>query len=236
MNQPTEPKQYNFTEAEVSKLFTMQDQINTYIHPEWKNQGFDWGQAIVDECMEIHGHLGWKWWKKDYQVGLHEGNRKQVQLEVIDILHFIVSDWYVKGWEQHAKENLNDTCQVDPIDYCLRRMQRDIGNEVTSTAFNIWTNLAHGTGLTKQQILETYTQKFVLNKFRQDHGYKTGEYCKEWQMQRPGLYDDHPTRGEDNYWLEQIVNRLKQANHSTTDEILLYSELERLYNSRLNKA
>jgi dimeric dUTPase (all-alpha-NTP-PPase superfamily) len=227
-------KQYDFTLEEVTKLFQMQDTLNSYIHPEWKTQGFNWGLAIVDECMEIHGHLGWKWWKKDYQVGLHEGNRKQVQLEVIDILHFIVSDWHVQGWEQYALENLNYTCQVYPIDYCLKHMQRDIGNERIDTTFNIWINLAHGTGLTKSQILETYTQKYVLNKFRQDHGYKTGEYCKEWQLPT-SIHNGAPENWEDNEVLEHLVRQLQQGNHSTTDENLLYAELESLYNSRLNQ-
>lgn len=236
MNQPTELKQYNFTEAEVSKLFTMQDQLNTYIHPEWKNQGFNWSLAIIDECMEIHGHLGWKWWKKDYQVGLTDANLKQVQLEVIDILHFVVSSWTERGWEKYFLEKINDEKPIYDLEGNLVTLKIECVKGYKDSLVSEWTELAHSVGLTKQQILETYAQKFVLNKFRQDHGYKTGEYCKEWQMQRPGLYDDHPTRGEDNYWLEQIVNRLKQANHSTTDEILLYSELERLYNSRLNKA
>lgn len=229
MNQQTELKQYNFTEAEVAKLFAMQDQLNAYIHPEWKTQGFNWGRAIVDECMEIHGHLGWKWWKKDYQIGLHEGNRKQVQLEVIDILHFVVSfdNCTARAFAAQAGSAREWSLEL-AVDVLIKR----ITNRNYDFLPAAWAALAHSVGLTKTQILETYTQKYVLNKFRQNHGYKTGEYQKHWECEyngHGGLFE------EDNYWLEQVVTQLKQANHSTTDEILLYSELERLYNSRLNK-
>src|SRR5690606_33861732 len=81
----------NFTLEEVQTLLAMQDELNTYVHPEWKKQNFDWSFAIIDEVREIREHLGWKWWKEGYQVGLTEANRKQVQLEVIDILHFVLS-------------------------------------------------------------------------------------------------------------------------------------------------
>lgn len=83
--------QIHFTVEQVEKLLAMQDQLNSYIHPEWKKQNFDWNFAIIDECREIKEHLGWKWWKEGYQQGLTEQNRKQVQLEVIDILHFVLS-------------------------------------------------------------------------------------------------------------------------------------------------
>lgn len=223
-------QQYDFTLEEVQKLFQMQDTLNTYIHPEWKTQGFNWGLAIVDECMEIHGHLGWKWWKKGYQVGLTEENRKQIQLEVIDILHFVVSQWEVLDYKYYFQENSNYTYRGIPaISVCVEDMKRHVCNDKPDYLMEDWTILAHSVGLTKQQILETYTQKYVLNKFRQDHGYRDGTYVKEWNL--PGVYPNQ----EDNQALELVVNTLRQGNHSTTDENLLYSELKALYNSRLNQ-
>ena len=224
-------KQYDFTREEIKKLFQMQDTLNSYIHPEWKTQGFSWGLAIVDECMEIHGHLGWKWWKDGYKVGLTEENRKQIQLEVIDILHFVISDNSTNGYHllgmvdrfngRYFKETLED----------ILRCIMDVAIECIVTV-DYWVPLAHSVGLTKQQILETYTQKYVLNKFRQDHGYKDGSYQKLWQLPEAREFDEPY---EDNEALELVVNTLRQGNHSTTDENLLYSELKALYNSRLNQ-
>lgn len=233
-------KQYDFTGAEVAKLFAMQDLLNSYIHPEWQTQKFNWGLAILDECMEIHGHLGWKWWKQGYQAGLTEENRKQIQLEVIDILHFVVSDWTVRDWAKYGLENLNDLACGYGLSYCVEHMIKEVTNGRTDVIFNIWINMAHSVGLTKKQILETYTQKYVLNKFRQDNGYKTGEYAKIWHFDPESVMFAGQSVvtyiAEDNYWLEDVVHHLKSINADTTDEILLYNELQLLYNSRLNKS
>lgn len=235
-------KQYDFTLEEVTKLFQMQDTLNSYIHPAWKTQGFNWGLAIVDECMEIHGHLGWKWWKKDYQVGLTEGNRKQVQLEVIDILHFVVSSDIDQGYLDYKEQisYLNNTVTRSIcLDQVIQGILCAVGNLAKFDYFERWVMLAHSVGLTKSQILETYTQKYVLNKFRQDHGYKTGEYCKEWNIRATQFLKlegtGNSTLMEDNQVLEAVVATLQQGNHSTIDENLLYAELESLYNSRLNQ-
>ena len=232
--QPTLPVQFEFTLAEVEKLMQMQDQLNTYIHPEWKTQGFDWSLAIVDECMEIHGHLGWKWWKPDYNVGVTETNLKQVQLEVIDILHFALSQGLVEGFNVLAVSKAFNTpvYSLADLGYSVSTMAKVALSERLSTRM-FWAILAHTVGLTKQQILETYVQKFVLNKFRQDHGYKTGEYQKIWKVWSK-IWETEVS-GEDNYWLEQVVNDLRLTCQDTTDENALYMRLEQLYNSRLNK-
>ena len=231
----SEIKQFNFTEAQVAKLCKMQDELNTYIHPEWKTQGFNWNLAIIDECMEIHGHLGWKWWKKGYNQGLTEANKKQVQLEVIDILHFILSYEIQLGTnEGRLKAGLNYTPQIRYQNFTV-----DYHTDVAISAcaeddLSIcgWANLAHSVDLTEKEILETYTQKYVLNKFRQDHGYKDGSYVKEWTMQNDfmQLY-----KLEDNEVLTNVVIWLKATGQDTTDEQALYNRLELHYNSRLNK-
>lgn len=233
MSQNNQIKQYNFTQEQVTKLFTMQDQLNTYIHPEWKTQGFNWDLAIVDECMEIHGHLGWKWWKKDYKVGLTEANKKQVQLEVIDILHFVISSWVESGDERYLLENFNAP------------YPKVLGIEKTTNKFvefvsrpdlwmECWVRLAIEVDLTEQEILETYTQKYVLNKFRQDHGYKDGSYCKEWLLPI-SIHNGAPETKEDNEVLSHVVNQRYLCGQDATDEQELYSELEFFYNSRLNQ-
>lgn len=229
--------QIHFTEEQVEKLLAMQDQLNSYIHPEWKKQNFDWNFAIIDECREIKEHLGWKWWKENYQCGLTDANRKQVQLEVIDILHFVLSiavDTQVSvkracRWLNFGAEDIPDT--LDTIVDTL------LSHSIYGRAeiFDAWTALAILSGLTTEQVIETYTQKFVLNKFRQDHGYKDGSYCKEWKFEHYIGDDLLPYFQEDNEVLAEIVAFMQDAGKDTTDEQALYKELELLYNSRLNK-
>lgn len=229
--------QIHFTVEQVEKLLAMQDQLNSYIHPEWKKQYFDWDFAIIDECREIKEHLGWKWWKEGYKQGLTEQNRKQVQLEVIDILHFVLSrvcqgEWDVKDvtrWFNEGVSWVDGT--MDEIVYCMLQEAVNSGVDICER----WTALANLSGLTTEQVIETYTQKFVLNKFRQDHGYKDGSYCKEWKFEHYIGDDLLPYFQEDNEVLADIVGMLQEEGQDTCDEQVLYMRLEELYNSRLNK-
>ena len=67
------------------------------------------------------------------------------------------------------------------------------------------------------ELFDLYIGKNVLNRFRQDHGYKTGEYHKLWQGR------------EDNEHLMEVLNGLK-VSPETLPEVL-YSELEARYPS-----
>lgn len=230
-------KQFAFTETQIAKLMQMQDELNTYIHPEWKSQGFDWNTAIIDECQEILEHLGWKWWKTGYCTGLTEGNKAQVQLEVIDILHFLIS--------------LDAQGGVEPVDLLVFVNRPLDSNNIWGTVdwvrnaaatneltIDTWAALAHSVDLTTEQVIETYTQKYVLNKFRQDHGYKSGSYVKEWKRAVTNINKPlgiAPVLQEDNEVLQEIVAYLKEIGGDTTDETRLYTELKLAYNNRLNK-
>lgn len=224
----SETKQFNFTLEQLASLVTKQDILNTYIHPEWKEQEFDWNTAIIDECQEIAGHLGWKWWKEGYKVGMTEANKKQIQLEVIDILHFIISLDVQEGvFELVMLAELNKPRVIKhSVETVNEWMRCDAANGVVT--LGMWAELAHSVGLTEQDILETYVQKYVLNKFRQDNGYKDGSYVKNWEVTFSLIV-------EDNKVLERVVHQWGVAGKNTTDELALYTELERRYNMRLNK-
>lgn len=231
----SEVKQFTFTEEQLAKLMSMQDELNTYIHPEWKLQNFDWNTAIIDECQEILEHLGWKWWKKGYRTGLTEGNKAQVQLEVIDILHFLISLDAQEGVKAKDLLPLVNTASNSNNIWATVDWVRNDAATGTLT-MSVWAELAHSVDLTEQQILETYIQKFVLNKFRQDHGYKDGTYVKSWTHQES--YDDctfSEVTLEDNEVLTQVVEHIRSNGGDTTDENELYTGLRLRYNSRLNK-
>lgn len=231
MNQPL-----NFTLEEIQTLLAMQDELNTYIHPEWKKQNFDWGFAIIDEVQEIRNHLGAKWWKDTYQVGLTEANRKQVQLEVIDILHFVLS----MARESHInpdklRERMSHS--YSSIDDLVGKCNNLLVTVVNETADypEAWNDLAVSVGLTKEEVLETYIQKFVLNKFRQDHGYKDGSYCKTWKSEIAIGDTIVAIYKEDNEVLADLVQSRKEFDLEVTNQEGLYNDLKVLYNERLNK-
>ena len=66
-------------------MLTMQDSMNTRVHPQWIEQNFEWYRAAWIECGELIEQYGYKWWKKQ------EPDMPQVQLEVIDIVGMLVT-------------------------------------------------------------------------------------------------------------------------------------------------
>lgn len=233
----SQTKQFDFTPTDIAKLCAMQDTLNQMVHPEWTTQKFDWMFAIIDECREIKEHLGWKWWKGTYKVGLTEANKKQVQLEVIDILHFLLSSWIELGDEHYLLENFNTPYGPVELDYAVESTIRFAATGRDDWMGERWVKLAHGVGLTKQEIMETYVQKYVLNKFRQDHGYKDGSYVKEWEYEEwnEALECDTTYVMEDNEVLARTVLMIEGEGQDTTDETELYSRLKEMYTNRLNQ-
>ncbi|WP_411706289.1 dUTP diphosphatase [Edaphovirga cremea] len=226
---------FQFTQIQIQKLLDMQGTLNTYIHPQWQQQNFNFGLAINDEVMEIHGHLGWKWWKEGHGAGLTKSNLTQVKLEVIDILHFVLSHVF-DGWDCDVIidyfncDLYNHSTLEEILDYNIA--ERDNGTYMIEA----WAALARYVGLTEHEIIQTYTQKYVLNKFRQDHGYKDGSYKKHWCIGVDTTCGgDTDILQEDNEFLAQLVMDTALMGGDITDELELYNGLELGYNSRLNK-
>lgn len=227
---------FNFTKEQVSKLVSMQDALNKYVHPEWRDQNFAWDVAIIDECQKLREHLGWKWWKPNYRKGITPENKAQVKLEVIDLLHFVISDAieFDSPYISTALlPYLNAPAKGNEIWGVLNALVETAASR-EDYAIKTWANLALIVGMTEQEVMETYVQKYVLNKFRQDKGYKDGSYVKIWDIST-GVCDDQWESFEDNEVLSYVVGAVKQEGLNVTDEVLLYSRLESMYNGRLNQ-
>ncbi|MOA01533.1 dUTPase [compost metagenome] len=202
----------NFTLEQIEAMMSMQDSLNKRLAADWALKSWNWKHAIIDECMEVHGHLGWKWWKdtSQYKVGITAENRKQVQLEVVDIWHFIMS-WaidYRYSPDEVAKELKNPTrtgniyCEVD------RLMAFAATNNIP---INQFASLMHESGLTGQELYEIYVGKYALNRFRWDHGYDDGTYMKHWLVPAVSIMSH-----EDNWFLELILFDLRQNSIEVT--------------------
>src|SRR5262249_60428745 len=75
--------------------------------------------------------------------------------------------------------------------------------------------LFEGCELDADSLYTSYVSKNILNHFRQDNGYKTGEYVKMWR----GL--------EDNAHMEELLKTLDVRSESLPGR--LYEALERRY-------
>src|SRR5690625_2790752 len=49
-------------------MLELQDRVNTRVHPQWREQKFEFYRAIWVEGVELMDHYGWKWWKKQSPV------------------------------------------------------------------------------------------------------------------------------------------------------------------------
>lgn len=213
----------------LGEQLELQDRLNSTVNPEWLTAGYAWHRAIYMEAAEYLEHLGWKWWKKSPQ------DLAQAQLELVDIWHFILSHHLVKakGDENVAVININDELRHPTNAVFVGYHTKAVDNLTWTQAVDAFVSLASGevieltlfnrlmsmSGLTWDELHIRYMAKNVLNIFRQMHGYKDGEYVKEWLGE------------EDNVVLMRLITERPDA---TVDQ--LFSRLETLYSRVLEAA
>ncbi len=164
--------------AMIQTMAEMQDSHNKHVHPEWLTQGYEYYRAVWVECAELLDHFGWKWWKKQ------ESDLNQVKLEIVDIWHFGLSDLIRADELENA---------VPVLLAVSARSKRSVGafrlavdslteNTLARRAFTIepFAAVLEALPMPFAELFELYVGKNVLNNFRQDLGYKTGEYLKLW--------------------------------------------------------
>ena len=194
-------------------MLQMQDDMNTKVHPQWREQGFEWHRAIWVELAEMLDHYGWKWWKHQ------KPDIEQVHLELIDIFHFglsarLVSGQDVAGIAQDIEQELQTAETQASFAETIEVM---VANTLATKNFDVKTfaGLMQQTELSFDELFRHYVGKNVLNFFRQDHGYKTGEYIKVWNGK------------EDNEVLMEVL-KSTDANSSEFKE-LVYQGLKQAY-------
>ena len=164
--------------AMVATMARMQSEHNEQVHPQWRSQGYEYYRAIWVECAEMLDHFGWKWWKHQ------QPDIAQVQLELVDIWHFALSDMI-------RADELDETCAqqlaaVVPGDVSAESFRAAIetmaGQVLQDRKFALPPFLLAMASLPMDldTLFGMYVGKNVLNRFRQDHGYKDGSYRKLW--------------------------------------------------------
>lgn len=186
-------------------MLEMQDAMNARVNPDWRSAGNAWYRAIWTECAEMLDHYGWKWWKHQ------QPDLEQVQLELVDILHFAMSDYLLRGEDdqQVAARIEAELSQPNPgsdIRAAIEAMaQSTIAHQ--SMHFSDFATVMNLIGMDFDALYRSYVGKNVLNFFRQDHGYKDGSYIKVWQDR------------EDNEHLVEVINQLDSNGASFRDEV-----------------
>jgi dimeric dUTPase (all-alpha-NTP-PPase superfamily) len=205
----------------IRTMLKLQDEMNTRVNPSWRKAGYPWYRAVWVECAEMMDHNGWKWWKKQ------EPNLAQLHLELVDVWHFGLSDLTASTRFTQGVDDIVDTFRLwqddEHPDVC--QLIEDLAaNTLGDRRFylNGFTRLCANVGLPLEALYRQYIGKNALNFFRQDHGYKTGEYIKHW---------DPMTGAEDNVYLAKLLedDTLEQRSPTASLFDIIYAALAAEY-------
>ncbi len=220
----------------LSEMFTLQQTLNDETNGKDWEKGYNkhdriinWKRCIYMESAELIDSFNWKHWK-DINVDPDWDN---ITIELVDIWHFIMS----LGLEEYKSKNLGDIddivnyvidtkyfdefCEdgakpnnsdaliiVSTIEHLIKNSLGSDGFERILEDFMI---ISLQCGLNMQTLYKFYLGKNILNKFRQDNGYKEGTYKKIWN----GI--------EDNVVLTKVLEESK------LDAKGLYETLQKAY-------
>jgi dUTPase. len=194
-------------------MLQLQDEMNTRVHPAWREQGYEWYRAIWVECAELMDHFGWKWWKKQ------SPDREQVVLELIDIWHFGLSSLLQM---ESSVDVIADQLELAMATAAPKQDFREdveafVQQILISRKFDpaLFNQLLCHMDISLDHLYRSYLGKNVLNFFRQDKGYKEGTYVKVWLGR------------EDNMHLVEILDVLDSGSPTYRQDI--YQALSERY-------
>lgn len=211
---------------QASTMLELQAGMNHRVDPEWVRAAYPYLRAVLIEAAEAMEHHGWKWWKHQ------ECDREQLQMELVDIWHFMLSDLLLTHQGEHepsldallqeAKGTAESSIRFDEHNYQPGQMTLlDKLQLLAATAaagrneIGLFASIMADCEMDWDELYRQYTGKNVLNFFRQDNGYKEGHYRKHWAGQ------------EDNEHLVDIMAELDPARADFKDR--LYAALQARY-------
>lgn len=181
----------------LKECLKLQDELNSQINPDWKKKRSEaeFFRAIWLECAEAMESLPWKWWKK------MDLDLENLEIEIADIFHFVLSISLLRGDSQlvYFKKALNsdfsnlagidgeylnhylaDVYSRDRIDEYMFLIERvaemSLRKHYDGVLFFFGLLVKDTIGFDKLYLL--YTGKNILNRIRQEMGYKSGGYTK----------------------------------------------------------
>jgi len=193
----------------------------------------DWRRCIYLEAAELVESYPWKHWKNidaspDYA---------NIKIEIVDIWHFVMSEALrlykienlgslekiatvvanMEGFEAFKQDDkgevLDSYAQIALVEEMIHILFCEKDINVLLIAF---LTMSSKLNLKLSELYELYIGKNILNKFRQNHGYKEGTYIKVWNGQ------------EDNVVMQSIL----QIQSEITPDAL-YETLEEAYPSKM---
>jgi len=206
-----------FNKDQLVLLMRMQDNMNTSTETDkpWKECNHKWYRYAWLEGAEGIGHLGFKHWKTEVC------DIPQADLEVVDVLHFALSDYLNRTAESGDKEELySDAAEKWLSDFnIVQAMHSGVPKYSYRDAFEYMAGqfihakkcdsptmimLVENSALSWVELYILYIGKNALNIFRQANGYNNGTYEKIWGCVEDNVHLDliiksfkkHPPKGD----------------------------------------
>ncbi|MDQ7084408.1 MAG: dUTP diphosphatase [Sulfurovum sp.] len=224
----------------VLEMLQLQQTLNDATNGIGWEKGFtkhgkviDWRRCSYLECAELIESYPWKHWKNIDA----KADTANIKIEAVDIWHFIMSqalqDYKIEDLgnietlAEHIKALSNFesfTTESIPTDKSYYAQIQTVESLIkilfcekdTSKLFVAFIEVALQSGLNIDSLYSLYVGKNILNKFRQDHGYKEGSYIKIWKGK------------EDNVVMQSILEKQDIQKQDITAQSL-YDALSKAY-------
>ncbi len=220
----------------VLQMLKLQQELNDATNGlNWENgitkngKRIDWRRCIYLESAELIESYPWKHWKNidaspDYE---------NIKIEIVDIWHFVMSEALrvyklenlgtiediatmvttMDGFKSFQTEEqpleLDNYQQIALVEDMMKVLF--CSDDINALIISFLT-MASKLNLKLPELYQLYVGKNILNKFRQDNGYKEGSYIKIWNNQ------------EDNVVMQSIL-----SNKSDITPQELYQALTEVY-------
>lgn len=220
----------------ILQMLELQQELNDATNGlGWENgitkngKVIDWKRCTYLECAELIESYPWKHWKNIDA----KADYANIKIEAVDIWHFIMSqalEDYKLGnlgnidilarnindlanfstFSGDIKENFKDDYeQIATVEVLMKTLFCETSTQKLMESF---IDVAVQSGLNLDALYQLYVGKNILNKFRQDHGYKDGTYIKIWNGK------------EDNVIMQGFLEENQDASPQE-----LYAALKKVY-------
>lgn len=209
----------------IKQMFKLQEQLNN------KTNGIQWTDGITKEGRHILWHrciymeaaeaidsFNWKHWK-DIDAQPDWDNAK---VELVDIWHFIMSEGIHIGDRGYAEafnnispeKERNADALIEVLEKLLAASAQAVVDKSNNTFHQVVGLFFEALTLIGMDVAELYKRYIVknqLNIFRQNHGYKQGNYIKIWGAVEDNvaafkIMEKHP-----DLTAEQLYEKLEQT-------------------------
>jgi len=188
----------------------------------------DWRRCIYLEAAELVESYPWKHWKNidaspDYA---------NIKIEIVDIWHFIMSetlriykienlgsiediatmvgnmDGFEDFQQSQKSETLDAYSEIELVEEMIKTLfcNKDINVLIIS-----FLTMSSKLNLKLPELYELYIGKNILNKFRQNNGYKEGSYIKVWSGEEDNIVMQRILEERENITPEMLYQALDEA-------------------------